>query len=480
MSKLLLCSAIALNAFCAGGIFTFPLMSPVLASRMLLSQPQLTTIILGAMMSQYPFAIFIGSLIDRHGPAPSSLIAALLFAVGFGGFAFEITSTPEDIAHASQGSFYRLALYFLLAGLGTVFAYCSCVLSSSVFFPNHIGFASGSTMALFGLSPFICSVVATRFFMDSSNGTLKIVSFTTFLAVVTLLVYTYGFLVLRRYTWPIREIEEQDSPSTDCHDQVQETTPLLPSERTESQAAQSSEPSAFQALRKLDFWLLFVFCFLILGACEMVISNIGSIVLSLPPISVIRPIPNNLLTVASSNTAFQVQLISIVNTFTRFFVGPLADFISPVSIRDLTGVVSFPRKHFISRFAFLSSAALILALTFLWTSFLVQDQSQVWLLSLGTGLSYSTVFTVLPSLISSLWGIRHLGRNFGILMYAPFSGTPLFSYIYALVSVANTVNGEGSCQGRKCWSTTFAIGIATSSIALVFSFVLWKRWYSRI
>ncbi len=37
---------IDVNSICAGGIFTFPLMSPVLAEHLKLTQPQLTTIVL--------------------------------------------------------------------------------------------------------------------------------------------------------------------------------------------------------------------------------------------------------------------------------------------------------------------------------------------------------------------------------------------------------------------------------------------------
>ena len=39
---------------------------------------------------------------------------------GFGLFALEIAKTPDDITAPSQSSFERLALYYFMAGLGTV------------------------------------------------------------------------------------------------------------------------------------------------------------------------------------------------------------------------------------------------------------------------------------------------------------------------------------------------------------------------
>ena len=41
------------NSICAGGVFTFPLMSPGLATQFNLSQPQLTTIVLACVLLSF-------------------------------------------------------------------------------------------------------------------------------------------------------------------------------------------------------------------------------------------------------------------------------------------------------------------------------------------------------------------------------------------------------------------------------------------
>ncbi|KIJ16677.1 hypothetical protein PAXINDRAFT_98498 [Paxillus involutus ATCC 200175] len=70
-----------------------------------------------------------------------------------------------------------------------------------------------------------------------------------------------------------------------------------------------------------------------------------------------------------------------------------------------------------------------------------------------------------PSLVSSVWGLPNLGRNSGIIIYAPFLGTPVFSYLYAFVAAAHSPTIEGGtrgieddaaelCMSPQCWLPT--------------------------
>jgi len=193
----------------------------------------------------------------------------------------------------------------------------------------------------------------------------------------------------------------------------------------------------------------------------MVISNIGTIIMALPQSSTGR-LSGQL--IEGSPVADQVKILSISNTVSRIVFGPLADFVSPVE--DLS------RKPRINRFVFLSGSASLLSIIFLWMAVGVETRQQVWVLSFGTGIGYGVVFTVLPGIISSMWGMQNLARNFGIMMYAPFVGTPLFSYMYAFISESHYQKGESICYGRLCWQLTFRLSFVTSIIALLFSFIL--------
>jgi len=66
------------------------------------------------------------------------------------------------------------------------------------------------------------------------------------------------------------------------------------------------------------------------------------------------------------------------------------------------------------------------------------------------------------------------------MMYAPFTGTPLFSYMYALISASHKEEGETICRGRLCWQLTFRLAIISSCISLFNSIILWRRWRGKI
>src|SRR6266545_3064405 len=106
----------------------------------------------------------------------------------------------------------------------------------------------------------------------------------------------------------------------------------------------------------------------------MIISNIGTIVASLPSSTTMTGY-----SLSESGVPFQVNLIAAANTLTRISVGPLADFVSPIAAYLSLGVV-FPRKHRISRFAFLSGPAILLALTSLWMIGTTTTRNQLWVL----------------------------------------------------------------------------------------------------
>lgn len=243
----------------------------------------------------------------------------------------------------------------------------------------------------------------------------------------------------------------------------------------------------------------------------MVISNIGTIVLSLYPeaVSGVRSLSSS----AENVTATQVRLLSISNTLSRLISGPLADFVSPLTSHIPGDGLSRPQSYRISRVMLLSGTSLLLAGTFIYLELAIRTPDglrilRYVLISLFVFAHYSVTyqywyrchlwcriynsvrqsFYFLPSyityiprpeprpgIVSSIWGSCDFGRNFGMITYAPFIGTPLFSYLYAFVSAHNNVGG-GVCTGVTCWSLTFWVGTSTSLLAFVTSIFLWRRW----
>lgn len=98
----------------------------------------------------------------------------------------------------------------------------------------------------------------------------------------------------------------------------------------------------------------------------MVMTNLGSIYLSLPSSSHRSP-----------DVSTAVQLLSASNTLTRLIAGPLADAVSPVAsyVQD---VWTFPRKQHFSRVLFLFGACVLLVITFTWLEIGVRSQEAIW------------------------------------------------------------------------------------------------------
>ncbi|KAG9313344.1 MFS general substrate transporter [Chiua virens] len=427
------------------------------------------------MMGQYPFAAIVGKILDYYGAWACSLISACLFMTGFGLFANEISNTPDTITEPSTSTFHNLVIYFFISALGTVFSYFSSVFAASKNFPNYIGMAAGTGIALFGLSPTFLSLLASRYF-SSPDGEIDVANFLRFLAILCGCVHFIGGFTMHIIP-PASNDESEPTPSD----------PEVPNERTTLLPNKIQDPKTAYSLLLSDrnFWVLAFTMFVVLGSCEMIISNIGTIILSLPDrSSIIHTFSANHSTAIM--TATQVRALSVANTLSRLLIGPLADIVSPVPSCTIDGNRGFLRQHRISRIAFLTFSTAVLVCTYSWMVVGVKEQAGIWALSIGTGLAYGCAFTILPSLVSSIWGLSNLGRNYGIITYAPFLGTPAFSYLYAFVSAAHVpdtdadTHSNGVCLGPTCWSLTFQVSAFCAALAFGSSVYLWRAWKGRV
>ena len=109
----------------------------------------------------------------------------------------------------------------------------------------------------------------------------------------------------------------------------------------------------------------------------MIISNIGTIVLSLyhESMSGIK----SLSTSAETVTTTQVRLLSISNTLSRLISGPLADFISPLT-SHIPGDRPPLRKYRISRVVLLSGTSILLAGAFVYLELAIRTPDDLWIL----------------------------------------------------------------------------------------------------
>ncbi|CAG7845890.1 SubName: Full=Related to carboxyl methyl transferase {ECO:0000313/EMBL:CCA77941.1} [Serendipita indica DSM 11827] len=462
-------------ALTAGGIFCFPLYAPTLVERLSLSQAQVSTIALAGMSAQYPLAAVMGSLLDTYGTWLTSLIAGILFSSGFGSFAYQLSKAGRLPPGSANSPFRILVACFFLCGVGTAASLFTIMFSASQAFPGHTGISTGASTAFFGLSPLFLSDIASSFFSNEAKE-LNVTKFIIVLSITAGIAHVVAAAFLRIFppkaTIPHTADEEIDNPVPVIH--PTEHTPLLSGPNKPTDEVVAPEQTIRQLLKDVDFWLLALTMLLLLGSCEMVLSNIGTIVLGVPmhrgDVTTGVDTPSG-----SEGGVVQVRLLSLSNTCARLLVGPLADYLAPAPLAHPTGEVYFPRKRYVSRLAFLSTACALMAIAYLWMAAGVVSQTDIYLVSIATGVAYGSAFTVTPSIVASLWLGPNAGRNFGIVTYAPFIGTPLFAYLYAFISQSYQLEGETVCTGTRCWRTTFFITTATTTVALLLSLTLLRR-----
>ncbi|KAH9952179.1 MFS general substrate transporter [Amylocystis lapponica] len=470
----LVCIALAANGLSGAGLYTLPLIAPAMVESLKLTQSQISMLTSGAIMIMHTSAIVVGHLLDRFGPWPCSLGASVFLAAGYAMVAGEF-SHPSNTSEASYLVFERLFVAFGSIGLGSTFAYFSLVFGAIKMFPQYTGVATGTTLALLGISPVVLSAIATQFFTDRTAG-LDVNHFWTFLAVFTGIVHVYGAFVLpgaigevKPISLPDEEIRDHDEPISV---EVNESSPLLAvTGHSGAQLVPADEPdnhSVVGLLKDPYYWLFITAVAMVSGTGDMVKLNLGLIMLSLPS------------SPGSNNISAQVQLTAAVNTVARLCSGSLADYFSPVACYSPAGVWSFPRKSYFSRALWPVGASLVLCASLLWLVVGIRTQEAIWPFSIGIGLFYGCETTIIPSMVGAAWGVRHQARNYGILAYTISFAFPLLSYFYAAVADSRTLPDEDICHGAKCWKLTFGLIAGGVFASTLLSLVLWRRWRGKM
>lgn len=203
------------------------------------------------MMGQYPFAAFVGWIVDYYGPWLCSLIASVFFAFSFGLFAREISHTPPPNTDTS-GVAYRLTFCFFIAGLGAVFSLFSAMFAATRTLPRYPGFASGASLALYGLSPLFLSLIASTWFTDPETG-LNVSRFLGFQAFLSGTVHLLGSIALRAIPSPAEPMKLLNMETSETLEPDEHSLLLPPSS---SQVAPGGDGSVRDLLRDPGFWAL--------------------------------------------------------------------------------------------------------------------------------------------------------------------------------------------------------------------------------
>ena len=156
-------------------------------------------------------------------------------------------------------------------------SYFSALFAASKNFPDYIGIASGSSMALFGLSPLFLSLLASNYFTSDIDG-LDVQSFVTFLAVLSGLVNLVGAINLRvPQSEPAVEVEESGVDEESIATQsTSERAPLLAGKsrpKVQVTVVPVESQTVLDLLKEPNFWVLGLATLICLGSVSLSIDR---------------------------------------------------------------------------------------------------------------------------------------------------------------------------------------------------------------
>ncbi|KAI9397368.1 hypothetical protein POPTR_003G012300v4 [Populus trichocarpa] len=200
-----------------------------------------------------------------------------------------------------------------------------------------------------------------------------------------------------------------------------------------------------EALIKADFWLLWVVYFLGVGSGVTILNNLAQI-----------------------GAAFGLEDTTILLALFGFcnFVGRIG-----------SGAVSehFVRSRAIPRTLLMTCAHIIMAITFI--PFALALDGILYTATALLGISYGILYAVMVPTASELFGLRHFGLIYNVLLLGNPVGALLFSGILAgYVYDAETARqGSSTCLGPDCFKITFLALAGFCGLGTVVSIILTVR-----
>lgn len=225
-----------------------------------------------------------------------------------------------------------------------------------------------------------------------------------------------------------------------------------------------------EALKMREYYLLFISLILLIGAGITILNNLSAIIISKevgidPKTSIkLEDLP------FSSSFHTFVVLFSTSNTMGRMLIGFISDKFSD-KLNRVTWMVIY------------SIAMGLTSIMFMFISIPLVFPGIIIL-----GLVYGGIFCLAPTITSELFGLKHLGANYGLMTAAPAIGSEIFSVLlagkladwqsaenYVCVYYNHASSCNQQCLGATCYLYTLIITTIGCGIAAVLSFYLSRR-----
>ncbi|RMD45086.1 hypothetical protein DV735_g174, partial [Chaetothyriales sp. CBS 134920] len=512
-----------LNCLCAGSIATFSLYGGALLTDLHYSQFRVNAVSLTAELAMYLPVPLFGYLCDRFSPRPLSLLASLLFGAGYVLAAFVYRSGPPRDVGGAGLPFGVMVVAFVGIGAATSCMYLAAVATCAKNYAlsPHRGFMLAVPIAAFGISGLWQSQVGAQLLPagpDKDSGSIDVFRYFLFLAgtlAASGIIGSVGLRIVDEEILIEHGIEDLErsgllvdseffqpqsrepsygtiaSANAGGHiiandDAIDSSSHHNELTLTESQFLKKQEEeevlrrkktwllnhAAHAFLTDRSMWLLAAGFFLLTGPGEAYINNLGTIILSLTT-------PTALSDAGRAST--HVSLIALTSTIARLGTGYLSDTFAPPSASEAAG--SRRRPSFSRMLLLLPSATVqLLAFLILALPFLTPSHPRLFLLSSSLlGLGYGACFSLVPIIISVVWGAENFATNWGIIAMMPAGGAVIWSVVYSLgySRAASGGGGTNECIGASCFSA-WAYGCAASvAVAIALLASAWRTWTRR-
>jgi MFS family permease len=497
-----------IHSLCAGSITSYSLYGGRFLTDLRYSQYRVNIVSVTAELGMYLPVPLWGFLCDRYSPPPLSLLASVFFGFGYLLAAYTYKSGPPPDTGGDGWPFGVMVLAFVGVGAGTSCMYLSAVATCAKNFAEskYRGFMLAVPIAAFGLSGMWQSQVGAQLLYEKrADGStdVDVFRYFLFLAGTLISVGIIGTLGLR--------IVDEEKLIEHGVDQMERSGLLDESEffrssrygtidvsgsesdvdddgidvelhMSESQVLRKHEEEERLREKKLwllnhathafltdrTMWLLAAGFFLLTGPGEAYINNLGTIIPSLSSGHTLSDPP-------AGRASTHVSIIALTSTFARLFTGSLSDLFAPPSNPEYPPSARFT----FSRLVLLLPSAFIQLLAFLNLGLFVAESPSMFLLSSGLlGLGYGASFSLVPIIVSVVWGAENFATNWGIVAMMPAGGAAIWSIVYSVGYSRASGDGDNECYGASCfsgWTWGCSVSIAIAIVLLSFAWRTWKQ-----
>ncbi|CAG8060013.1 unnamed protein product [Penicillium salamii] len=513
----------------AGSITAFSLYGHLLLTRLQYSQLQVNIVSIAAEVALYINAPLFGYLCDRYSPSPLSLFSGTLFCVGYLLAALTYQSGPPVEAGGSGWPFGFMVVAFICIGMGTCCMYLAALATCAKNFGRgkHKGIMLAVPIAAFGLSGMWQSQIGTYLFYevlpDGSHGDLDVFRYFVFLAILLLVIGVIG-------TFALRIVEDDDDYIDETVEELersglleesdffrprdgsrsvaeygtfseafdQESATLSDEEREQKRLEREHEEEERRKknwllnyetriyLKDHTMWWLAAGFFLVTGPGESYINNLGTIIPTLTPMSYSGGTP------PAGSASTHVSIVALTSTIARLITGSLSDIFAPPTTHLFPPLPEGARHRHqdpatsgltLSRMIFLLPSAILLSLGYLiLASPLPLAHPAIFNLTTALiGLGYGSAFSLIPIIISVVWGVENFATNWGIVAMMPAPGAAFWGIVYsaAYQNAMDLGDGEdGQCHGWRCygfWAVGCTISVWIAVAAWLAAWVGWKK-----